>query len=198
LFGEVLGFLFVYPGLVTLARVHESENAEFVDIELREKGSPDIPFIRADINYQRVSSKIDGFDGRLLAGYGPIGIQYRHTHYIEENPNNSLNLIQMHGLYRISWSEKFELGLGFGGTILDGNSQSGGFSMTYPISYFPFKSIGLNFTPTWSWIHGNMVSDYDESITYVHKFISVRLGYRRNRVGDEILEGPCFGVTYHY
>jgi len=198
LFSDLFTLLIVYPGAVTMSRVRGSSDSAFAEIDKREKGAPDLPMIRADLNYQHVNSHVSGIDGRLLAGYGPIAVQYRQTHYAEDAPNDSMELIQIHGLYRVSFSKKFEFGMGFGGLILDGNGQTSGFSMTYPLSIYPADNFGFNVTPAWSWLNGNLVSDYDWSASYVRKFCSLRLGYRRSRAGSEKLAGPYFGVSYHY
>ncbi|MFT3866998.1 MAG: hypothetical protein QM715_00740 [Nibricoccus sp.] len=137
-------------------------------------------------------------DGRLLAGFGPFAAQYRHTHYREDGASNPLNFIQMHGLFRMSWSEKAEFGLGFGRLILDGRSRNDGFSMTYPLSIFPTKHLGLNFTPTWSWINDHAITDCDGSVSYVNKYFSVRVGYRRIKARAEVLSGPYAGLTFHF
>ncbi|MCX5792402.1 MAG: hypothetical protein NTY45_09380 [Elusimicrobia bacterium] len=198
IFADVVSLLITYPGVATMARVRRSPDPAFADSEIRVIGAPDIPIIRAELNYQQVNSHIFGVDGRLLAGYGPFGVQYRQTHYSEDAAWDSLELIQIHGLYRVSMNKKFEFDMGFGGLILDGNAQTSGFSMTYPLSVFPSPHFGFNVTPAWSWLSGNLISDYDWSASYVRKFYSVRLGYRRNRAGGEKLTGPYFGVSCYY
>lgn len=183
---------------LTMERVKTSGDPELARISLREKGAPDLPFVRTDMNYQRVSSQIKGVDGRVLVGYGPVGAQYRQTQYREEGAADPLNFIQMHGIFRMSWNEAVEFGMGYGNLILDGHDRNSGFSMTYPLSIYPTKHIGLNVTPTWSWINRHAITDCDGSVSYVIKYFSVRAGYRRIKVRDQALSGPYVGLSFHY
>ncbi|MFT3781215.1 MAG: hypothetical protein QM790_04300 [Nibricoccus sp.] len=188
----------VHSGRRTLERMRKSESPDLALIPLREIGAPDLPLAQADVNYQRIDSRTHGIDARALIGYGPVGAQYRQTRYTEKGASDPLNFIQMHGLFRMSWSEKVEFGMGYGGLILDGRKRNDGFSMTYPLSFFPTRHLGLNFTPTWSWINDHAITDCDSSVAYVNKYFSVRAGYRRIKVRDQALSGPYVGLSFHF
>lgn len=194
---EIFRLLLVFPGQATLARVNSSYDSGF-GVEPRKTGEPDIPFIRADLNYQRISRHISAIGWLLQAGYGPAAAQYRQTHYTESSPSDSLDLIQVHGLYRMSPVKKIEFGPGLGAMLLEGGGQSGGFSVTFPLTVYPAEPLAFNLTPAWGWIHGNLVSEYDWSAGYVRKFFSYKLGYKSLRVRREKLAGPYIGVSYHY
>jgi hypothetical protein len=200
--GDLLGELFVhmliYPATLTMYRMQDSEDPEFNFIELRRSGSPSLPIIRADFNYQRLSSNIDGIDGRLLAGYGPVGAQYRHTRFREKSPNDTLDIIYIHGLYRISLSDDFEIGPGFGAITIKGQRRNSGSSVTLPIGIYPYKRLGFNFTPTWSRIDETEVHEYDGSLSFVLRYFSLRLGYRHLKARKESLAGPYLGLSGHY
>lgn len=201
-FGSIIGGLFTFifqsAAEMSMARVWGSSDPRFKNIPLRDIGDPDLSMIRTDLNYQHIDSKVWGLDGRIEMGYGPFGLQYRQTHYAEKAPKDSMDLIQIHGLFRLSGSNMFETDIGLGGIILQGNEQNSGFSMTCPINLYPHKNIGFRLSPTWSWINDNLISDYDGSIAYINKFYSVRAGFRRNETNGSFLQGPYFGISFHY
>jgi len=161
-------------------------------------GDPDLPFFRADFHYQHVNSRVHGLDGRIEAGYGPWGFQVRHTNYEERSPDDSLGLTGIHGLFRVSWSEKLELGLGLGGVLLDGEGENGGFSATVPVNLYPHRRISLRFAPAFSHINGNQLRDYDLSVGFICRYFSLRSGYRWLTAGSETINGPYIGVNVHY
>lgn len=182
----------------TLNRVRPYSDSELAAWELRKKGDPDLPFVRFDLNYQRVRSNIYGWDGRLEGGYGPFALSARHTRYREKDPGDRLYITNIHSLYRISFSPSVELGLGMGAIIMRGEEQHSGFSVTYPLNVYPIRYLGLRFVPTWSWIAGNTISDYDLAASFVYRYCSLRIGYRWLLVGGETIDGPYFGVSVYY
>jgi hypothetical protein len=183
---------------MTLSRIQGPEIAEGSGIPKRTIGEALLPFVRADLNYQHVSSRIYGIDGRIESGYGPFGIHFRDTHYVERDPKNSLDFRYIQGLYRISTDDSFDFSLGLGGLIMDGEKVHGGFSMTFPLEIYPYEHFGFRLSPTWSFNNGNAVSDYEAAIAYSRRFYSLRAGFRRTKVQDQILKGPFLGVSYHY
>lgn len=56
------------------------------------------------------AGKLDSFE----AGFGPVGMHARHTIHDEENPDDELELINWHLLYRMSLGPYVEIDLGVG------------------------------------------------------------------------------------
>lgn len=180
-------------------RVNPDYVPEDVDRDTsRSVGDPDLPFFRLDLNYQRVSSNIDGIDGRLEAGYGPYAAQVRHTRYEEKEPSEKLNFTSIHGLLRLSEDNRFEMGLGAGALLLDGERHTTGFSMTAPINWYPHRRIAIRAVPTISWLGGNSIGDYDISLGYTRQFFSIHSGYRWLRSGGVSIDGPYIGFSLYY
>lgn len=193
---DIIGDLVSYGGRLSLARVQGDSDSS--QITPREIGSPDLPFFRVDFGYQDLESGVEAFDGRVEAGYGPVGLQYRLTHLQEGSTHEQLDLSYIHGLYRISGSDAFEIGIGLGQVLLEGEARNSGASLTVPINIYPLREFGIRLVPTWSDINGNSIRDLDGSIAYVKKYFSVRLGYREVQSHQEKLCGPYAGVSFHY
>jgi len=191
LFSDMLGGIFnaiVKGGSeVSLARAHD-----------REAGDHDLPLVGGDINFQSISPQINAIDGRAEFGYGPIALQLRGAHFSDKEYSESLNVVHAHGLFRISGNSAFQIGFGLGGVLLSGKSSNIGLSTTIPVAIFPRSAWGGRFVPTWSWINGNRISDYDGSVEYTRRFYSGRVGYRTSLAGDQSLHGPYIGVSFHY
>jgi len=111
----------------------------------RRPGEAVIPFVRADVAYQLVESDVDAWDLRAELGYGPVAVQVRETHYDEDQPSDSLDLVQAHALLRMTIIEELELDLGIGALVVDGADTNAGFSGTIPIVYHPWDFLGGGF-----------------------------------------------------
>lgn len=196
-FFDVFSELISYGARVSLAHVNGDETS-FTDIERREPGAPELPFLRLDLNYQYVESDIDGFDGRIEIGYGPFAFEHRKTRFRESAADDELTLKYVRGLYRVSGSNEFEFDIAFGSIALQRNNHNSGLSTGLVFNIYPHPNFGLRLAPSWSWINGNPINDLDGSVAYIHKYFSLRAGYRRLQSYDELLHGPYAGVSLFY
>ncbi len=200
------GFLYLifaglgFGGAASWARLDETEtqNEAFADLEPRRSGDILIPFARVDLGYQDVDTHIEAYDIRGEAGYGPFAIQARKTLFKEEEPQDELELIQVHALYRMSLGNRLEVDLGMGSMRLKGDADNSGFSFTTPIQFYPIKHLGFEFRPAWSTINNVNIGDYDVALVGSWRFVSVRGGYRRLKAGSQVLDGPQAGLSLHW
>jgi hypothetical protein len=151
-----------------------------------------------DLRYQDVESDVSALDARAEIGYGPLGLAVRYTHYAEESPADELDIVQWHGLYRMSFTEHVEVDIGYGSMTLHGDARHSGSSMTVPVRIGFDVPVALVFRPTWSWIGDNSISDYDVGLLYLWPYVSVSLGYRWFECGDTTLNGAFVGVSARY
>lgn len=148
--------------------------------------------------YLKVSSDIDARENGLELGYGPYGFSYRYTEFGEENPSDELTLIQYHLLLRISKRSSGEYGIGVGSLVMRGNEDNSGLSLTFPVKIYPRDSLGIRFKPTYSWINGNSIHEYDISLVYTRRYASIQLGYRFLESNGKDLNGSYLGFVAHY
>ena len=195
---EVLFMEIELGAKMSLARVDGEAEHEIGEVEIRRTGEPTLPFLQYEHNYFKVSSDIDARENGLELGYGPIGFSCRQTDYREKNPSDELTLNHYHLLFRISPSSSGELGLGIGSLVMDGNDDNSGFSITFPIKLYPSDSWGVRFKPTYSWINGNSIDEYDLSLAYTIRYASIQLGYRFLEAGGKELNGSYLGFAVHY
>lgn len=187
----------LFGGLIN-AIVKGSSEMSMTRALRREHGDHDLPLVGADINFQTVSQQINAVDGRAELGYGPMAVQLRGAHFSDKEYAESLNVAHAHALFRISGNPAFQVNFGLGGVLLNGKNTNSGLSTTIPTAIFPRDAWGARFVPTWSWINGNRISDYDGSLEYTQRFYSGRLGYRTSYAGDQSLSGPYIGFSFHY
>ncbi|UCH83336.1 MAG: hypothetical protein JSW50_12865 [Candidatus Latescibacterota bacterium] len=194
---ELLGTVFLAGGVISWVRVHGTNDPDLKVIDVpRLTGEVMTPFATLDIVYQNVTSDITAIDGRIEVGYGPGGIQFRETHYEEDDPYDKLDFIQWHILYRMTYSQHIEVDIGLGSNIVRGDGSNSGFSVTVPIRVQPIRWVGAQFRPNWSSIKGNSISDYDVGITIGPRYLFVRGGYRWVKAGSATLNGPYTGLTF--
>ncbi len=182
----------------SLARVEESTETVSPKIEIRQTGEPTLPFFQLEHKYLRVDSDITAQDDSIELGYGPFGFNCRHTDFSEKKPSDELTLTQYHLLLRISATDTGEFGIGMGALTIHGNDDNSGFSLTFPIKIYPKESFGIRFKPTYSWINGNSIDDYDISLAYTKRYGSLQLGYRFLEANGVNLDGSYIGFAVHY
>lgn len=182
---------------MSLARIEGDEGTD-AGVEMRRTGEATLPFFQYDHRYLRVNSDIDARDNGLEIGYGPYAFSCRHTKFSEDDPSDELTLIQYHLLARISRTGSAEYGLGLGSLVMRGNDDHSGFSLTFPVKIYPNDSFGVRFRPTFSWIKGNSINEYDLSLVYTIRYASIQLGYRFLEANGEELNGSYLGLAAHY
>jgi len=170
----------------------------YVFAKPREIGEVLIPFFRLDAAYQNVDSDVDAIDVRAELGYGPVALSIRDTNYQESDPDDELEIFQMHALYRMSFSETFEVDAGLGILTIDGNDQNSGFSLTMPVLIRSTENLGFEFRPSWSSVNGNLIQDYDVGAMFGMRFVSLRAGYRWIESENTSLNGPYLGISIHF
>jgi hypothetical protein len=198
IFFETAGAFVAEGWKASAARMAPPNSGPYADTPQREPGEPLLPYLRIDAGWQHIDDNIQAVDTRIEAGYGPLALAYRHTHYMERDTDDTLNLAYAHALYRFSPTPAFEVDLALGATVLDGNNTHAGFSVGIPITWYPWKNVGLRFAPTWSSINSNWISDYDTAVQVSIRFMTIFAGYRYVDAGGETLDGPYCGVSFHY
>jgi len=162
LYFELLGDALLTYGKVSWTRIHKGFDPDFPSyqgIKYRKPGESLIPFVRFDYGYQNVDSHIDASDYRVEFGYGPLGFQVRKTSYVEDDPDDKLDVNQFHVLYRMSLGNKIEIDLGLGVFEIEGNEKISAFSFTIPVLFQPNEIIGIELRSAWTQISGNSISD---------------------------------------
>ena len=172
--------------------------SELKFLQPRHLGEAVIPFFRFDGGYQNVAADMAAYDARAESGYGPFGVQVRYTHYQEDDPADELDLLQVHGLYRMSFGNHVECDLGIGFSSLQGEERHTGFSLTTPILVHPKEFFGIELRPSWSTIHANLLSDYDLGVVLSYRYAALRVGYRWMHSEHEALDGPYIGFSFRF
>ncbi len=200
-FMKIIGHIiyYTYEGTkMSYARVGGSTDIDPAKIEIRQAGEPTLPFYEVDYKYMYVNSEIIANDIGVQLGNGPLGFECRSTWFAERNPKDNLTLTQYHVLLRMSPNRSQEYGIGVGTLYLSGNGHHSGFSITFPIKFYPKHSFGIQFKPTYSWINGNLINDNDLSFVLTKKFGSIELGYRSLDTNGKSLNGSYIGLAWHY
>lgn len=183
-----------YGGIASFERVNDNVSRR----RQREPGEPTLPFIRVDFNYQLVSEEVNATDLEVEAGYGPLAFQFRYTHFMEHDPEDTLDAIEYLGLWRMSGYKSFEADLGLGALSIERDETSTGFMVALPLQYHPSEWVGVRFRPGWAWINDNAISDYDIRAMLSYKYISLQAGYRWLMSPGMELKGPYLGVSLRY
>lgn len=183
---------------LSVARMRGTPSAYGVNLVPRHVGDPDLPLLRIDANYQNVQGDTRAADVRVEAGWGPLGLQARHTHFREDEPRSTLDLDYLHGLVRVSASPLWGVDLGLGMARLDGTTRRDGFSATLPIAFRPHPRVEFRFAPAWSSIEDRWIRDHDLSAALTFPYAALRVGYRWLGVNGAMLKGPYAGVSLYF
>ncbi len=163
-----------------------------------ETGKTIIPYFRFDYHYQNVESDIDASDYRLLVGYGPFAFIGRKTFLQEDDPRDKLRIDQLYGLFRISFANYIELGMGIGQYKLVGNARNSDMAYTVPLTIRFTENFSIEFIPAWAKINTVEIEDYDLGVLIGGRFVSLKTGYRWIESPSDHLRGPYIGLSVYF
>jgi len=188
-------FSTVYGGVGSWVRAagHGPEEFEH-DFPPRDFGEPLIPFLSVESSWQEAGTDVSALTLRTEAGYGPFAVEVRSTRWSEDRPDDLLEIRQVHGLYRMSFSRHVEIDVGAGHTTLLGERRRGGGSFTLPVRIQATPRLGFEARPAWAWVGGNTISDVSLLLSGRASFFTLKGGWRRVSAGGTALEGPVIGV----
>jgi hypothetical protein len=202
---QATAYVVVYGGAVSWYRVHGAgvdggtlpgDPDVHIQCAARRAGERMLPFVALSAGYQNVKSDVNAARTRLESGYGPAALSVDWTHYKEDDPVAELDLLQVYGLYRMSFTQYVELDLGAGTMNLSGDGGQFGGSMTTPVKVQFIPALGMTFRPAWGWLE-NTVSDYGLVLSASLRYVSIEGGYRWLRSGNASLDGPVVDVSFH-
>lgn len=190
---RVAGEIFGEIAKASWYRVASPAKCREMGMTMRHIGDPTLPILRMEADYRYVSTDVRAIDLRFECGFGPLGVQYNTTNYQEQYPTDSLTISQIYGLFRISPSPAWEVDLGFGSMILDGNKRTVKDSFTLPILYHPRNShVGFEIRPAWA----SRLQDYDAAALFTTGSFSLKAGYRAVLSPHDSLSGPYVGAAF--
>ncbi|WP_345334976.1 hypothetical protein [Ferrimonas pelagia] len=160
----------------------------------RRPGEAVIPFIRWDLDSTRVASNLDSSDHRIEAGYGTLAMGYSQRRFRETEPDDTLEIRQLYGLYRMSLGPYVEFDLGMGSQQVKGQQHQSHFFATTPLLIHTSERFGFEFRPAW----GGGIQSYDISLLVKSSYGSLKLGYKALSTRSESLNGPYLGFALHY
>lgn len=176
----------LYRANPSLAREH--------DVTPRLAGEPLLPMLRLETSMRTVAPDITAVDLRAEIGYGPAAFHYSESRYQETSPKDALVVREYLGLYRMSFTEQFEIDLGYGQLTLDGNRFTTKSVFVTPVLYHDIRHWGLEFRPAWA----ENFADYDLAASYSPRFATLKVGYRWMLGPTTSLSGPYAGLAVQY
>lgn len=186
--------LFELPVIIAREGILGAEDHALV----RDNGDPLVPKVRLDLAYQYLESDLAAAAYTIELGYAWGGAEFRQTRYMEQNPDDKLDFLQLHALFRPMVSEKLQCDVALGPVWLIGDETTLGWSFGLPFRYWFHENAGVEFRPMWSSFDGTSVSDYDLSLSFRYDYIALRLGYRWVSSPQETLDGAYIGITFRY
>jgi hypothetical protein len=193
-FEDIFYYGMAYGGISSWERVNRASlNNDLSEMYMREAGEVLIPFLRIDASYQKVKSDVDALNYSVDGGYGPIGIRFAGAHFKEQNPDDTMDITQIYGLYRMSYGGMVEIDIGVGSFSICGEHEVR-FSFTIPVLVHPSKYLGFEFRPVWA----ENISEYDVGVFSGVRYVSFKTGYRWLSGPAMTLDGPYAGLTVHF
>jgi len=136
---------------------------------------------------------------RFVFGYGPIAVEPDWLELAQRGPGlPKLDRFTIQGLFRVSPSRKIEVDLGIGGTVLAGDNTSTGWTASLPVAVSPARWCSIRWTPTVSFLGGDVLSDEEISLWWTHRYVSAFGGWRWISAGNAQIDGPTVGISLSY
>ncbi len=158
-------------------------------------GNPIMPIARFDFAWQAVEDDVTAYDYGLELGYSALALRGRMTHYMEDDPNDTLDLSSLMLLWRIPLTQNMELDAGFGGAELDGMDSQTGFDFSLALrGWVPDHHVGFEYRGEFIDI-GDGLSSHEIGVLMHVKWFAVRGGYRWTHSSGDSLDGPFAGAA---
>lgn len=161
---------------------------------LKKNDVPALPTFRLEGMYQYLAGQDHAASGRLEVGYLMVGAEGEYKRFWEKSPDDQLNVMSGHVLLRSLFSEVFQINLALGEKIIWGDTRHDGFEIGFPFYMIFGKHVMFDVRPYLAFIGGHDVYDISSGISYKHKLLGVRAGYRAMNVDNYTLHGPEAGI----
>ena len=164
----------------------------------RQAGDVMLPVARVGFFHQNLQHDVEANKVNLEFGYGTWAIAMSETQYQEKQPNDELTLKDIYGLYRLTITPNFGVGLGIGYQELIGKQRTSGSLFTIPIEMKAGGVWGIGFQGKWANLDGSPIEAYDFSIARHFPYSSVMVGYEHLSSENESLHGPYIGLSLQW
>lgn len=188
-------------GSWSMARMPGSDPLDlFADNQVprRQPGELGLPYLALDSGYQWLGDDITAWDGRLELGYGLLGLESRYVRLNEPGAGDSLSMRWLHPLYRMSFSEYFELAIGLGVAGLHGQQSTSGLGFTNSWRIRTSDIVYLQGSSSSMLFEEGDASQITVEAAFAAPYGALRLGYRWYQAGSMTLSGPTLGLTLSY
>jgi hypothetical protein len=167
--------------------------------ELKQEWHPALPTIRIEPAYQWMKGNINGFSGKLEAGYLIFGIDGEYNRLWEKNPSSTLDIWSAHFMLRTVFARFFGTNLAIGAKGLRGTGSRTGIEVGMPFYIYFTKVLYLDILPYLATFNGSQnVYDLGGGISFKWKMLGARAGYRALFTGGQVLQGPRIGLFFQW
>lgn len=173
----------------------------FLVAEERPQGHPVLPVAKLDLGWQWVDSEVDAWVVGGETGYGPFALEGRWTGFRQQGDEvETLDFVQLHGIYRMSIHPAFEWGIGFGTAWLKGDESRASFSMILPVRYWFHRNWGVELRPAWTQFNDVGLTDVEVTCVYRMDMLNLSAGYRWVTPESDVrdLNGFRVGIGYRF
>lgn len=168
-------------------------------LEDRRPGAPTTAFVRFENTYQRfATSDVGGLASRGELMLGFLGVGGEFIRYWEAQPDQSLEIGSIEGLFRLAPNRWLQLTLAGGSRHIAGHqgnwAHGGGFS----VGIHPWAWLGVETDLRWSKVGDRTLGDYRGGLLVrvpQFPYLAVRAGYRAIQYQAESLDGPEIGLV---
>lgn len=190
---EGLFFGMAHGGLNSVGLIYPFEWTDDEALLQRPSGGALIPFAAAEVSHQWIDSGTRAWDWRGEFGLALMGVTVRRTFYRDNKADFDLDTTQIHGVYRMTFGERFEAGLAFGAIELKGRDRRDGFSFGLPMRWHGRHGWGIEYRPVWSTLEETRLSDHDLAVVLGWRYAYLRAGYRWFYHPNASLDGAQVG-----
>ena len=167
--------------------------------ELKQEWHPAMPTIRVEPAYQWMSGNINGFSGKLEAGYLIFGVDGEYNRLWEKAPASSLDIWSAHLLLRSVFARFFGTNLAIGAKGMNGQRSRTGVEIGMPFYIYFTKKFYMDVLPYVATFKGSRaVYDIGGGLSFKWKMAGARAGYRALFTGGETLHGPRIGLFFQW
>lgn len=207
-FPWAIAFFAVHGGIESFARISPGVGSTWIESTERKLKEPAIPFVRYDSASQFFWGNAIGLHQRLEAGAGAVAFEVEYNAFASNsnnifnpdlffNPDQRISWLNMSFLYRMSFTQYFEVDWGFGYAGLLDAPYEQGVSFSMPIHVFPTEFFGIEYRPKLIAFENIFIDDHILTTLWTLDFASFQFGYRWVNINGGRANGPFMGFSLH-
>lgn len=162
----------------------------------RKSGDTVLPMLKLNVSALS-SGDISGYTGYAEAGYGPAAISYELHNLVEDGNHLAISNTLLH--YRMTFGNRFSVGLAAGTARLEGNDHNSGTAFGFPVRLsFDNGKYTFEYYPVSYAFEGSALNVDQFTFSRNYDNVSALIGLKRYSTSEVEFSGVVGGIQFNF